>query len=223
MSINSNISLLRKKYGYTQDEIASKLGITRQTYIRFEKEDGELSTSQVQKIADIFGVDVTDLYHEVEDIDKFKDMLIYILLKFKDHGLPKTKLAKLLYLSDFTHFYNHFESISHVKYKCKDYGPLAEPFLEVINDMCENGEMHLEPLSEGAQMISLSKSMENNVNISLSKEEKEEIDAICEKWEKASSKELVNFTHRQKPWMACRPNEIIPYELILQEDPDNVF
>ena len=54
-------------------------------------------------------------------------------------------------------------------------------------------------------------------------EEKHIIDSICKKWKDANSQELVNFTHGQKPWMACRPGEIIPYDLILQEDPDRVY
>jgi len=57
----------------------------------------------------------------------------------------------------------------------------------------------------------------------LSDLEKREIDEICEAWKDANTQTIVNFTHHQKPWMACRPNEIIPYELILQEDPNHVY
>lgn len=223
MSINKNICSLRKNFGYSQDEIASKLGISRQTYIKIENGSGELSTSQIQQLADIFGVEITELYYELPNIDKFKQMLIYILSKFEKHGLTKTKLAKLLYLSDFNHYYNHFESMSNVTYKCHDYGPLADPFLETIDDMFTNGEIQIDLLPEGAQMISLSKSVNSKKLPALSNEEKEEMDTICKKWSSANSKEIVNFTHNQKPWMACRPNEKIPYDLILQEDPDNVY
>lgn len=223
MGINENVSKLRKRYGYSQDEIARKLGLSRQTYAKFENGSGELNTSQVQQIADFFGVEVSELYYKVQDIDKFKQMMVYILSKFNKRGLPKTKLAKLLYLSDFYHYYNHFESISNVSYKCKDYGPLAEPFLEAVDDMYEKGDIHIDILDEGAQMISLSKSLNAKAIVNLSDEEKKEIDEVCNKWKDANSNELVNFTRNQKPWMACRPNEIIPYNLILQEDPDHVF
>lgn len=223
MIVNNNISNLRKKYGYSQDEVANKLGVSRQTYIKLEKGTCDLSVTQLQRLADFFGVNVSEFYYEVQDTNKFKQMLIYILMKFNEYGIPKTKLAKLLYLSDFTHYYNYLEPMSNVSYKCKDYGPLADPFLETVDDMNEKGEIHIDSLTEGAQMIYLSKSINPNNFISLSKEEKQEIDEICEKWKDANSQELVNFTHHQKPWMACRPNEIIPYDLILQEDPDNVF
>ena len=223
MSINENICTIRKSFGYSQDDIANKLDMTRQTYAKFENGNGELTTSQIQALADFFGVDIFELYYQRQNTQKFKQMLIYILSKFPQHGLTKTKLAKLLYLSDFNHYYNHFESMSNVFYKCKDYGPLAEPFLETIDDMYEDGELRIDCLAEGAQMLSLSPSVKPNKTTLLSVDEKKEIDEICKKWKNANSQELVNFTHKQKPWMACRQNEIIPYDLILQEDPENVY
>ena len=223
MSISTNIFELRKSFGYSQDEIASKLNVSRQTYIKFEKGTCELNASQIEQLANFFGVNISEFYYEVQNKNKFKQMLMYILMKFSDHGVTKTKLAKLLYLSDFTHYYNSLESMSNVIYKCKDYGPLAEPFLETVDDMLINGELHMECLTEGAQMLYLSKSVNPSKFALLTDIEKDEIDRICNKWKDVNSQELVNFTHNQKPWMACRPNEQIPYDLILQEDPDNVF
>ena len=178
---------------------------------------------QLQQIANIYGVKISELFNEIPNTEKFSQMLLYVLSKFKERGVTKTKLAKLLYLSDFYHYYTHFDSISHVSYKCKEYGPLAEPFLETIEDMYENGELHIDISEEGAQLLSLSKSVSKTSFNDLSDIEKKEIDEVCDKWKNASTKELVNFTHKQKPWMACRKNEVIPYDLILQEDPNNVF
>jgi len=215
--------MLRKNYGYSQDEVASKLGMTRQTFSKFENGSGELTTSQIQTLADFFGIQISELYYELHSTKKFKQMIVYILSKFKMNGLTKTKLAKLLYLSDFSYYYNSFKSISNVHYKCKDYGPLAEPFLETIDDMYMDGEIRIDCLAEGAQMLVLSPSVNSKQIDLLSSDEIKEIDLVCSKWKDANSQELVNFTHNQKPWMACRPNEIIPYDLILQEDPENVY
>jgi hypothetical protein len=46
---------------------------------------------------------------------------------------------------------------------------------------------------------------------------------ICKKRKKANTQEIVNFTHKQLPWMMCQDKEIIPYEFITQEDPDHVY
>ena len=223
MKVNTNIGQIRKSFGYSQDEVASKLGISRQTYIKIEKGEVAIDVCQLEKLANFFGIQVEQFYYERENLDKFKQMLIYIVNKFGVKGLPKTKLAELLYLSDFYHFYYNLESMSNMQYRCMDYGPLADSFLDLVDNMFENGELRIEPLSDGAQMVSLTKSTDtNNFNL-LSKSEITEIDEICKAWKDAPTKEIVAFTHKQKPWMSCRPNEVIPYELILQEDPSHVY
>lgn len=222
MSVINNIVELRKNHGYSQQEIADKLNITRQTYIKIEKGDSEANVTQLEQLANLYGIPVEEFFYGVQNIDKFKQMYLYILSKFKKNGIPKTKLAKLLYFADFRHFYNTLESMSGVLYRCKDYGPLADPFLELTEDMSESGEIQIECLSGGANMISIKSTTFNNTYDLLSKEELEEIDDICEKWKNIDTKQIVNYTHQQKPWMACRKDEIIPYELILQEDPDHV-
>ena len=54
----------------------------------------------------------------------------------------------------------------------------------------------------------------------------EEIDLIkkiCKKRKKADTAKIVDFTHKQLPWMLCKDKEIIPYEFITQEEPNNVY
>lgn len=222
MSVINNVVELRKKYGYSQQEIADKLNITRQTYIKIEKGDSEPNVAQLELLANLYGVPVEEFFYGVQNVEKFKQMYLYILSKFRKNGITKTKLAKLLYFADFRHFYNTLESMSGVLYRCKEYGPLADPFLELTEDMSEAGEIQIECLLGGANMISIKSTTFNNTYDLLSKEELKEIDDICEKWKNIDTKQIVNYTHQQKPWMACRKDEIIPYELILQEDPDHV-
>jgi hypothetical protein len=46
---------------------------------------------------------------------------------------------------------------------------------------------------------------------------------IGAKWKNKNTQDIVNFTHNQLPYTICRVDEIIPYELITQEDPGMVF
>ena len=46
---------------------------------------------------------------------------------------------------------------------------------------------------------------------------------IANKWADKSTSDIVNFTHNQLPYFLCNDNEIIPYELITQEDTDKVI
>ena len=223
MSVLENVVKLRNKLGYSMEDVASKLGVSRQTYGKIENDEAPLTTKQLDILAAYFGVPIEEFFNGVQNIEKFKQMYVYILNQFRDCGLPKTKLAKLLYLVDFNHYYNNLESMSNVLYKCKEYGPLADPFLELTDNMFENGEIEIAFLSEGAQMISIPSCL-NDLDFSLlSDSDKKEIEDVCEKWRNKSTNVIVNFTHHQKPWKSCRPNEVIPYELILQEEPENVY
>lgn len=222
MSVFNNLVELRTRFNYSQQEVADKLGVTRQTYKKLESDENQPTTKQLEILSKFYGVPIEEFFYSVQNIEKFKQMYLYIVSKFGKKGVQKTKLAKLLYFADFGHFYENLESMSGVLYKCKDFGPLADPFLELTDEMNDKGEIRIECLSGGANMISIiSTSFNNDYNL-LSKAEKKEIDQICEDWKAKSVNEIVHYTHSQKPWMACRENEIIPYTLILQEDPKHV-
>lgn len=223
MSVLENLVKLRNKFGYSMEDVANKLGISRQTYGKIENDEAPLTTKQLDMLAAYFGVPVEEFFYGVQNTDKFKQMYLYIVKQFGERGLPKTKLAKLLYLVDFNHFYNNLESMSNVLYKCKEYGPLADSFLELTDNLYQTGDIKIDCLSEGAQMIKIPACL-NDFNFSLlSDDEKQEIEAVCEKWKDEPTQVIVNFTHHQKPWKSCRANEVIPYELILQEEPENVY
>ena len=69
-------------------------------------------------------------------------------------------------------------------------------------------------------MISLIEQPDDNV---LEDDETKIVKAVCKKWKKANTQEVVDFTHRQIPWAMCKPREVIPYELINMESPENVY
>lgn len=56
------IKYLRTINSFTQDEVAQKLEITRQSYIKYENGTVIPSAKIVQKIADIYGVTTTFIY-----------------------------------------------------------------------------------------------------------------------------------------------------------------
>lgn len=214
---------MRELSGYTQDEVAKALGLSRQSWILVEKCDRDLSTEELDRLASLFGVSITDFFENVPNLEKFKQ-IYYACLKFakNSHGnVSKTKLAKLLYLVDFTTYFNTLESMSGVRYRKMQYGPLADIFLDLTDDLIESGKVKLTVLDEGAQMLSL-KTTEAKEDL-LSEEELITIKDICELWKDKSTSEIVNFTHEQNPWKVCRMGEYIPYPLIIQEDPEHVY
>lgn len=224
--IIETIKAVRTSRGMTQEEMASILGVTRATYINIESGKRELTVSELEKIRESLSLSVGELLDptiitEGDRAGKFEQIYMYILNKyFRDEGVPKTKLAKILYLIDFANFYERLEPMSEAHYVRRQYGPVADSFFWLTDELYERGEIDIQPL-DFAQMI---KPTPGEADLSrLTDEDKKIIDRVCDYWQGRRTSEIVNFTHSQKPWKSCRDGEIIPYSLIVQEDPDHVF
>ena len=215
----NNIETIRNARGFTQEQVADVIGVSRVTYINVTKGRRDLTTKELEKLAAFFDVPVTELFDHPRNNEKFRQMYLYILRRFRE-GIPKTKLAKLLYLADFSHFYDNLLPMSGVRYVRREYGPVADIFFELTEDLYDKGKIDIEPLDYALMIKLTSKEQEETL---LSVEEKSLIDEICNYWKDRRTSEIINFTHEQKPWKMCRDGEYIPYSLIIQEDPDHVY
>ncbi len=114
LQLAEKVIKLRELSGLTQEEVAKKLAISRQRWIMVEKGERDLRTEELEKLATLFGIDPADFFEEIPNIEKFKQMY-FACIKFASDsrgGVPKTKLAKLLYLADFTNFFEQLEPAS---------------------------------------------------------------------------------------------------------------
>lgn len=64
--IHSKVKELRKEQGYTQELLAQKLSVSRQTIIAIEKGGYEPTLSLAFKIANVFQVRIEDVF-QVQD------------------------------------------------------------------------------------------------------------------------------------------------------------
>lgn len=62
MSIGNNIKVLRVRTKKQQQDIADLLEIDRKTYAKWEAEESEIKSSYIPKIAEIFDVEIADLF-----------------------------------------------------------------------------------------------------------------------------------------------------------------
>lgn len=223
------IKELRTRKGLSQEQVAEIIGVSRPTYSAIEAGKQKLDVEEVQKLAKFFGVEVGELLSgNIPDIEKYKQMILtYLRMNIsKDGKIPKTKLAKLLYLADFAWFYEHLESMSGMQYRKIAYGPVPDTFFRALNELEESGKILIEHKNTDAGdmfLISESDINKNEKIRTLSKEEGLLMKKIAEKWKNKKTNEIVTFTHNQLPYALCRENELIPYELITQEDPDLVY
>ena len=54
------VQQLRKKRGFTQEHLASALGVSRPTYIQIERGERDLTLTEAEKLASIFGISFED-------------------------------------------------------------------------------------------------------------------------------------------------------------------
>ena len=225
---------LRKSAGFSQEELAQKLGFSRPTLISIEKGERDITLTELRKISEIFDIPIEIILDEGLEISQKVDSqkfgekafskfhnLVLQCIKYGagiDGKITKTKLAKLVYLSDFASYYNFLKPISGFEYRKLPRGPVAIEFFDII-DNDESVSVEKKKNSD-AIMISLVEQPDDSI---LDKEELELVKVICKKWKKANTQKIVDFTHRQLSWSMCKDREIIPYELINMESPDNVY
>lgn len=231
--MNENfIFKLRKNNKLSQSELAKKMEISRPTLIAIEKGTRDITISELKKFSKIFDVPVNIMLDEElkmsEKIDaqnahrkslkKFHNLVLKCI-KYgaaDDGKITKTKLAKLVYLCDFASYYKHLAPISGFEYYRLEQGPVAIEFFDLI----DTDESICVESKGRAMMISLT---ENPSEAVLNSNEEAIVKSVCSEWKKASTKDIVDFTHHQLPWATSKEGEVIPYELINMEDPQNVY
>ena len=220
------IKKMRIARGFSQLEIAKKLGVSRTSYIAIEQGKRKLSLAEAQKIADIFGITLEEIESGLTpNYEKYKEMILAYLRDATptDGKIPKTKLAKLLYLADFAWFYDHLQSMSGMAYRKIQYGPVPDVYFRVIDELFEAGKIEIENTEDGAMLISETGSAQRAELPTLNAEEKNLIKNIAKKWKNKRTQEIVAFTHGQLPYLVSHDNEIIPYEVITQENVEDLY
>lgn len=223
---NTFLINIRKKNNWTQEQMANYIDVSRPTYMALEKGNGSLTIDQLNKLADKIGCQPEDIFLEnLTNEEKYKEVLME-MLKYgsddKDEKITKTKLAKLIYLADFTWYYQNLEPMTGAKYRKLPQGPVPNLYFSTIDQLFDEGLVNIE-INKDAQMISLSEAGKNFIKEKINSGEEKLIKEIALKWKNKRTNEIVAFTHDQLPYKICNPGEVIPYELITQQDPEDVY
>ena len=67
MKTGNRIKLLRTSLGLTQEHIAEYLGVSRELISMIESNEREIGLNNLEKLADLFGVELIDLVNEDEE------------------------------------------------------------------------------------------------------------------------------------------------------------
>lgn len=165
------IKSLRIDRGFSQLEIAKKLGISRSSYIAFEKGDRELTLAEAGALSVIFEISLDEIQNgknptlkvilekgkkikkinaepmerisiPQEKVEKFKQVLLYILSKVGGKpNIGQTVLYKLLYFIDFDYYEKFEEQLIGAKYIKNTHGPTPVAFAKIIASLEKEGKI----------------------------------------------------------------------------------
>ncbi len=68
MPIENYIRIFRAKEGFTQEDLAKKIEVTRQTIISLEKGSYTPSLELAFKLSEVFKVPIEEIFYNVEDV-----------------------------------------------------------------------------------------------------------------------------------------------------------
>lgn len=212
----------RIKRGLSQLDLASRLGISRPSYIAIEQGKKDLTLGEFEKLSGVLAISFEEIESgEIQNYEKYKQMILAFLRL--DGNITKTKLAKLLYFADFAWFYTNLKSMSGMQYRKIQYGPVADSYFRIIDEMFDRGEIDIKQTKDGAMLISQTRSGAKIDLSEINDDEQKLMKKIEKKWESKKTSEIVDFTHKQLPYLYAQDNDIVSYGLFTQENPDEIF
>ncbi|WP_439185171.1 type II toxin-antitoxin system antitoxin SocA domain-containing protein [Carboxylicivirga taeanensis] len=237
--LGSRISELRKTKGYSQDELAKMLKISRPSLTQIELGNRNVSVIELKKIADNLSISIDKLLSQeftTEDIsfstsndlecqevrvstpklkiDKFKDILLYILEKCAGKpNIGETLLYKLLYFSDFNYYEIYEEHLTGAVYRKLPFGPVPQKLDSIIKQMIASKMiMRFKTEYHGYPQTRYIPLVKPNLK-SLKASEKDILDKVIEQYSDWSASAISEYSHKDMPWLASKEGEVIDYEL----------
>ncbi len=234
----------RKKNNLTQEFLASKIGVSRPTYVQIEQGKRDLTITEAEKLADIFGISFENFRQakaprskvvlererpakksaapEVrisvpqKNLKKFKEVLLYILERTGARpNIGETALYKLMYFIDFDYYEKFEEQLIGATYIKNHFGPTPIEFQDIVADMRKKNE--IEPVKSKYFQYDQKKYLPRR-SPDLTQLSAQEIYHIDNVLANKSAKELSEYSHGDIPWKTHQNGETLDYESVFYRD-----
>lgn len=234
----------RKKHNLTQEFLASKIGVSRPTYVQIEQGGRDLAISEAKKLADIFGIDFNDFIKgkdgsisvEIKKIikkektekkemrvsipqknhEKFKEVLLYVLSKVGGKpNVGETVVYKLLYFIDFDFYEKFEEQLIGATYIKNHYGPTPIEFKTIVSEMIQSGEIvKVEGEYFSYPQRKYLPVREPDLTKLKDARELRHIDEVIARLGDKNAKEFSEYSHEDTPWLIAKENQPLDYEAV---------
>jgi transcriptional regulator with XRE-family HTH domain len=240
-TLGEKIRLLREAKGWRQDELAQKVGLSREMLSSIENGHRQIKAEELSRFADILEVssdqllgripldevNLTKLYPEektrevmrisvpAKNVQKFREVLLYILNKVgAKANVGETVIYKLLYFIDFDFYEKYEEQLIGATYKKNTYGPTPIEFAAIVNEMVANKEIEKVKSSFYQKEQVKYLPLRTACLASLSAKELKLIDGVLDRLSDKNASQISEYSHGDIPWKVTEDMGIIDYETV---------
>ena len=238
---------LRTQRSISQEKLAEEIGISRPTYLQIEKGERELTVTEAQKLAAVFGMTLEDFLGEKEpqvslpelpskqkaveekadmrinipkeNMGKFREILLYILQKVgAKPNVGETVLYKILYFIDFDFYEKFEEQLMGLQYIKNHHGPSPVGFTQMVAKM--ERERDLVRVKSKYFQYDQKKYMplrEPDLSI-IDSRELRHIDAELSRLSDMNAVQIREYSHEDMPWKVHKMGEPLDDEYVFYRE-----
>ena len=141
-----------------------------------------------------------------------KEKIYNMILYFANQTVLKTKLLKEMFYTDFLYYKNTCKSITGLEYAKLQFGPVPDQFESILNECSKENliEYKIEYNNQyESHNISANKEFDPSI---FDEEELKILKQVKEKFKKFGSKDIVDFSHKEKAFMSPEFFDKISYD-----------
>lgn len=173
--------------------------------LKSEKEDTDSALHKV-----IYNNDVRNIFngYGCKSIPKLFDMVSYIVSEVGE--VFPTKLNKVMFYVDFSHFRKSGESISGLQYKALNFGPVPNHYATIYDNIAALDKRVIEAHGMVSTLLSCS---ETGFGKLLSSAEIDTVDKVVSVIRNLNVSEIIAASHKEDGWQKYSPaHAFIPYD-----------
>jgi putative zinc finger/helix-turn-helix YgiT family protein len=138
--------------------------------------------------------------------------LINMILYFTQNGVPKTKLMKLLFYTDFVNYKRNLLSMSGIPYVRLPYGPVPKDHDLLLSTIAKNDLIEIEYDFYNEYTFINIKSKQEFDDTLFDEDEVEIMKLVKDHFKNFGSVAISDFSHEEEGWKNTEDREIISYD-----------
>ncbi|MEZ4771597.1 MAG: DUF4065 domain-containing protein [Bacteroidia bacterium] len=238
--IGQRITNLRKQRGFSQEELAREMKISRPSLAKIERGNRNLTVVELQTLSLILRFSLDEFVAEQSKTEtenilqepvavyaakeristpqlnevKFKNVLLYLLERCAGKpNVDETVLARLLYFCDFNHYEMYEEQLTGATYRKVPYGPVPEEMDTIIGQMIAAAQIQKLKTTYQGRTLTRYIPLEKADLTTMKASEADIIDQVINRMSECTAESITSYAQGDLPWEVTENGQEIKYNL----------